>query len=70
MLPYPPPSPPLPFLSPSSSDLSVPYPGPSDRLGLLWKSPGLATMWATPRREVNYLGHDGPGLIFGRPPPP
>ena len=62
-----PPSPPLPFLPTTPSSSSSPFPGP---LGLLRKSRGLATMWAAPPRVVNYPGHDGPGLLLGRPPRP
>ena len=65
----PPPSPPLPrpvAAPPSSSSLS---PGPSG-LGLLHKSRELGTMWAAPRRFEKKQGHDGPGLLLGRPLPP
>ena len=34
------------------------------------KSWGSDTMWAAPQQLVNYPGHDGPGLLFGRPPLP
>ena len=43
----------------------TPAPGPSGLLGLLWNHRGLATMWAAPPRDVIYLGHNGPGLLFG-----
>ena len=69
--PYPsPPSLPVPVTSPSHSTSAPSSPGPSVLLGLLWNFRGLATMWAAPRRLVNYPGHDGPGLLFGSPPPP
>ena len=45
-------------------------PNPVGLLGLLNKSRGLATMWASLRRLENYPGHDDPGLLFGRPSPP
>ena len=48
---------------------SAPSPAPSGWSGLLWLCWGLAAMWAAHRREVNYSGHNGPGLLYGRPPP-
>ena len=65
----PPPSPPLPRPVSAPPSSSSPSPGPVV-LGLLRKSRGLATMWAAPRRVLDYPSHDGPGLLLGRPPPP
>ena len=64
-----PPSLPLPFTASAPASSSAPFPGLSELI-LLRKSQGLDTMWEAPRRLMNYPGYDGPGLLFGRPPPP
>ena len=49
------------------SSFCSPSPGPLVYLGLLSLGRrGLATRWASPRKEVNYTVHDGPGLLLWR----
>ena len=70
-LPFPsPPSPPVSVPSTSPPSSAAPSPVPLDTLGLSWRCQSLATLWAAPWQEVNYSGHEDPGLLFGRPPPP